>query len=68
MLYAVEVTEADPGHLLGLPIMVGDAPAWVDVARDLIRAYRGALGERYGQVGSDQLDRLDMALRAALDL
>ena len=68
MLYAIEVTTADPQHLLAIPVTVGAERAWLDVARDLIRVYRGALGEAYGRLPEQQLHRVDLALRAALDL
>ncbi len=68
MLYAIDVTTTDPQHLLAIPVTVGAESAWLDVARDLIRVYRGALGETYGQLTDEQLDRVDLALRAALDL
>jgi len=68
MLYAIEVTAADPQHLLAIPVTVGTEQGWLDVARDLVRAYRGALVESYGQLPDEQLDRVDLALRAVLDL
>ena len=68
LLYAIEVTAADPQHLLAIPITIGAAQGWLDVARDLVRVYRGALVEAYGRLTEEQLHRVDLALRAALDL
>jgi len=68
MLYGIEVTTADPQHLLAVPVTVGAEQGWLDVARNLIRVYRGALGESYGRLTDEQLDRVDLALRAVLDL
>lgn len=68
MLYAIEVTNADPQHLLAIPVTVVAEHGWLDVARNLIRVYRDALVESYGRLSDEQLDRVDLALRAALDL
>lgn len=63
-LLAVELTDRDPGDILAVPV---PGHGWV-FAGNISRVYRAWLTERLDRVDSDTLDRLDGALRAALDL
>lgn len=63
-LLACELTGEDPGDILAVPV---PEHGWV-FAGNISRVYRAWLTERLDRVDSDTLDRLDEALRAALDL
>lgn len=63
-LLGVELTAGDPGDILAVPV---PGQGWV-FAGNISRVYRGWLTRRIGRVDTDTLDRLDGALRAALDL
>lgn len=63
-LLAVELSETDPGDILAVPV---PGRGWV-TAGNISRVYRGWLTTRIDQIDSDTRDRLDGALRAALDL
>lgn len=63
-LIAAEIVADDPQDILAVPV---PGSGWVH-AGNLSRVYRGWLNERLGQIGPDTEERLDSALRAALDL
>lgn len=63
-LLGIELRSRDPGDLLAIP--VGESR--FAYAGDLARLYRAWVGERTGVLDTTTLTRLDVALRAALDL
>ncbi|MCM6777245.1 hypothetical protein NDR87_27530 [Nocardia sp. CDC159] len=63
-LIAAEVEAADPDDILAVSI---PGHGWVH-AGNLGRIYRGWLAERIGEVDAATVERLDTALRAAMDL
>jgi mRNA interferase MazF len=63
-LLAVELVDADPHDLLAVPV---PEHGWAD-ASTIVRAYRRWLVEPVGQLDAETLGRVDVALRAALDL
>ncbi len=63
-LVAAELLDSDPLDILAVTI---PGHGWVH-AGNIGRIYRGWLAERIGQVDEDTLERVDTALRAALDL
>jgi mRNA interferase MazF len=63
-LIGAPITDEDPQDILAVPI---DGHGWMS-AGNLTRLYRGWLRERVGQLDRETIDRLDSALRAALDL
>ncbi|RDI46715.1 hypothetical protein [Nocardia mexicana] len=63
-LIAAEVVDEDPLDILAVSV---PDHGWVH-AGNLGRIYRGWLAERIGEVDTETLERLDTALRAAMDL
>lgn len=63
-LIGAPITDEDPQDILAVPI---DGHGWMS-AGNITRLYRGWLRERVGQLDRETVDRLDSALRAALDL
>ncbi|WP_225725965.1 MULTISPECIES: hypothetical protein [unclassified Nocardia] len=63
-LIAAEVVDADPQDILAVSV---DRYGWLH-AGNIGRIYRGWLAERIDAVDPETLDRLDTALRAAMDL
>ncbi len=63
-LLGVELTAEDPGDILAVPV---PGHGWV-FAGNVSRVYRGWLIQRVDRVDTDALDRLEGALRAALEL
>lgn len=63
-LIAAELLDADPRDILAVTI---PGHGWVH-AGNLGRIYRGWLAEHIGAVDAGTLERLDTALRAAMDL
>ncbi|WP_327142714.1 hypothetical protein [Nocardia sp. NBC_01327] len=63
-LIAAEVMDADPLDILAVPI---PGHGWVH-AGNLGRIYRDWLAERIDTVDSETAERIDTALRAAMDL
>lgn len=63
-LIAAELLDSDPQDILAVTI---PGRGWVH-AGNLGRIYRGWLAERFGAVDAETLERLDTALRAAMDL
>ncbi|MBY8859077.1 hypothetical protein K7711_21565 [Nocardia sp. CA2R105] len=63
-LIAAELLDEDPQDILAVSI---PGHGWVH-AGNLGRIYRGWLAERIAAVEDDTLERLDTALRAAMDL
>lgn len=63
-LIGAPITDKDPQDILAVPI---DGHGWMS-AGNITRLYRGWLRERVGQLDRETVDRLDSALRAALDL
>ena len=63
-LIAAELLDSDPQDILAVTI---PGHGWVH-AGNLGRIYRGWLAERIGAVDTETLERLDTALRAAMDL
>ncbi len=62
-LIAADVHLEDPQDILAVPVQGG----WINAA-DLSRIYRPWTTEQVGTLDDDTRDRLDTALRAALDL
>ncbi|MET8872672.1 hypothetical protein [Nocardia sp. NPDC004604] len=63
-LIAAEVVDEDPQDILAVPV---ERHGWVH-AGNIGRIYRGWLAEPIDEMESDALERLDTALRAAMDL
>ncbi|ONM49445.1 hypothetical protein [Nocardia donostiensis] len=63
-LVAAEVLDEDPQDILAVAL---PEHGWVH-AGNIGRIYRGWLTERVGDIDLDTVERLDTALRAALDL
>ena len=63
-LIGTQLRAVDPGDLLAIPI---EGHGWA-YAGDVIRIYRGWIGDRVGELDDVTMERLDTALRAALDL
>ena len=63
-LIGTQLRPVDPGDLLAVRV-AGHGWAY---AGDLIRIYRGWVGDRVGELDARTMERLDGALRAALDL
>lgn len=63
-LIAAEMLPEDPGDILAVPV---PGYGWVH-AGNLSRVYRPWLTELVGHVPADTAERLDTALRAAVDL
>jgi hypothetical protein len=63
-LLGTELLEEDPQDILGVPI---DARFWVSTL-NLTRLYRSWLTERVAEIDQETQERVDIALRAALDL
>lgn len=59
----IEVIDRDPSDLLAVPVPEG----WAD-ASTVVRAYRRWLTDRVDVLDRSTIERLDVALRAALDL
>jgi hypothetical protein len=62
-LLGADVLPDDPTDILGVPVN----GAWINAA-NLSRIYRPWLTELVGELDDDTRDRVDTALRAALDL
>jgi hypothetical protein len=62
-LLAVDIVPEDPGDLLAVPVPGG----WAD-ASSVVRVYRRWLTSQADVLGAETRERLDVALRAALDL
>lgn len=62
-LLGVDVLPEDPGDLLAVPVPGG----WAD-ASSLVRIYRRWLISQADSLDTEARERLDVALRAALDL
>lgn len=63
-LLGIELRDRDPGDILAIPVT---DHGWA-YAGDLTKLYRAWTGPRVGQLDTTTLTRLDVALRAALDL
>jgi len=63
-LIGIEVLDADPGDLLAVPLPGG---RWAD-ASTLVRVFRRWLTEPVEMLDDAAVERIDVALRAALDL
>jgi hypothetical protein len=63
-LLGTELLERDPQDILGVAI---DARYWVSTL-NLTRLYRPWFDERIAEIDLDVQERIDIALRAALDL
>lgn len=63
-LIGVDIVPDDPGDLLAVPI---PGHGWAD-ASTLTRLFRRWLGHQIDTLEPDLLERVDIALRAALDL
>ncbi|MBV9313945.1 MAG: hypothetical protein JO100_09425 [Pseudonocardia sp.] len=62
MLYGVPLVVDDPGGLTAIPVTIGTASGWLNIARDITRIYRGALVEHLGTLDPADLDRVDKAI------
>ncbi|MBF6098996.1 hypothetical protein [Nocardia cyriacigeorgica] len=63
-LIAAELLDQDPQDILAVPL---GSLGWVH-AGNIGRIYRGWLAERVDEADAETMDRLDTALRAAMDL
>ncbi|MEV6428998.1 hypothetical protein [Nocardia sp. NPDC051463] len=63
-LIAAEILDRDPQDILAVPVA---RHGWVH-AGNIGRIYRGWLAERVDEMDTEELERLDTALRAAMDL
>jgi len=63
-LLGTELLEDDPQDILGVAL---DGRFWISTL-NLTRLYRGWLTERVAEIDQGVLERVDIALRAALDL
>lgn len=63
-LLAVDIVRDDPGDLLAVPVA---RRGWVD-SSTVVRVYRRWLTDRVDVLDEVTIERLDAALRAALDL
>jgi len=63
-LIGTPIVTEEPQDILAVPI---EGYGWIS-AGNLTRLYRGWFTEQFGELGQDVRDRLDAALRAALDL
>ncbi|MFE7796769.1 MULTISPECIES: hypothetical protein [unclassified Nocardia] len=63
-LIAAEILDQDPQDILAVPV---SRHGWVH-AGNIGRIYRGWLAERVDEMETEELERLDTALRAAMDL
>jgi mRNA-degrading endonuclease toxin of MazEF toxin-antitoxin module len=63
-LIGIEVVDQDPGDLLAVPLPEG---TWAD-ASTLVRVFRRWLVEPIETLDAATVERIDVALRAALDL
>jgi hypothetical protein len=67
VLYGVQVTDTDPGHVLAVSVILDDTPVWLDAAAGLMAVRRSLLTKHLGTVTTDVLVNLDARLSAALD-
>lgn len=63
-LLGTELLERDPQDILGVAV---DGRFWVSTL-NLTRLYRPWFDERIAEIGQEVQERIDIALRAALDL
>jgi len=67
VLYGVQVTDTDPGHVLAVCVTLDDTPVWLDAAAGLMAVRRSLLTKHLGTITTDALASLDARLAAALD-
>lgn len=67
VLYGVQVTDTDPGHVLAVSLILDDTPVWLDAAAGLMAVRRSLLTKHLGTVTPEVLASLDARLAAALD-
>ncbi|MGH4015321.1 MAG: hypothetical protein ACRDSL_15635 [Pseudonocardiaceae bacterium] len=67
VLYGVQVTDTDPGHVLTVSIMLSGTPFWLDAAAGLMALRRSLLTKQLDAIAPDSLANLDARLAAALD-
>ncbi|WP_216204691.1 hypothetical protein [Amycolatopsis aidingensis] len=63
-LLGTELLEQDPQDILGVPL---DGRYWISTL-GITRLYRPWLNEQVAEIDQDTQERVDVALRAALDL
>lgn len=68
MLYGIPVVPDDPGGLTAIPVTIGGASGWLNVARDVTRVYQGGLVEFLGALDPADLDRVDKAIHHTFGL
>lgn len=67
VLYGVQVTDTDPGHVLAVSITVDGTGFWLDAAAGLMALRRSLLTKELDAIPPDSLASLDARLAAALD-
>jgi hypothetical protein len=67
VLYGVQVSDTDPGHVLCVSVLLGGTPCWLDAAAGLMALRRSLLTKQLDAIAPDSLASLDARLAAALD-
>ena len=67
VLYGVQVTDTDPGHVLAVSVLLGGTPLWLDAAAGLLAVRRSLLTKHLDAITPNSLASLDTRLAAALD-
>lgn len=67
VLYGVQLTDTDPGHVLAVSLTFGGAPLWLDAAAGLLAVRRSLLTKHLDRITPAELGSLDTRLAAALD-
>ncbi|MGH3906566.1 MAG: hypothetical protein ACRDTE_20650 [Pseudonocardiaceae bacterium] len=67
VLYGVQVSDADPGHVLAVSLVLGGVPFWLDAAAGLMALRRSLLTKQLDAIAPESLASLDARLAAALD-
>ncbi|UFS95503.1 hypothetical protein [Nocardia huaxiensis] len=63
---ALQVTDADPGHLLSVTTVIDGQQVWIDTAGGWLTVRRSLLAECLGALPSDALASLDARITATL--
>lgn len=67
VLYGVQISDTDPGHVLAVSGILDDTPVWLDAAAGLMALRRSLLTKHLATITADTLASLDARLAAALD-